>query len=323
MKYSISNKSNLDMNQMRPLLKSFMPFAQKKMGFDQPVRINFTSDSQNAANPLGKTAFYDPNSSAVTIYADQRHPKDIMRSISHELVHHTQNCRGEFDKKPEMGEDYFQYNSYMREMEREAYEKGNMCFRDWEEKYRNQLQESIYYKTGDTKMNHKDWKNQAIFGRLMESFGYEAPEEEKEGEEVVEEGEEPLTELTDEERTNIEWYGDPRGNAPAPGSTPEWYASQGIRDPGPIRPYRGAPDPPARPVNRASEEAGLGDIYRAQDRRENIELEETKELEEGEEVVEGCVAPADGREDAGVYVGLAESQVRELVRRAFKKAFNK
>jgi len=96
-----------------------------------------------------------------------------------------------------MGEDYFQYNSYMREMEREAYEKGNMCFRDWEEKYRNQLQESIYYKTGDTSMNHKSWKNQAIFGRLMESFGYEAPEEDEEvveetkeleeGEEVVEE----------------------------------------------------------------------------------------------------------------------------------------
>jgi len=178
-KLNISNNSNLDMDQMRPLLKSFVPFAQKKMGFDRPVSINFTSDSQNATNPLGKTAFYDPNSFAVTIYTDQRHPKDIMRSISHELVHHTQNCRGKFDKKPEMGEDYFQYNSYMRDMEREAYEKGNMCFRDWEEKYRNQLQESIYYKTGDTKMNHKDWKNQAIFGRLMESFGYEAPEEEE------------------------------------------------------------------------------------------------------------------------------------------------
>ena len=80
-----------------------------------------------------------------------------------------------------MGEDYFQYNSYMREMEREAYEKGNMCFRDWEEKYRNQLQESIYYSTGDTKMNHKDWKNQELFGRLMENFGYKKPIKENEG----------------------------------------------------------------------------------------------------------------------------------------------
>lgn len=227
------------MKQMKPLLKSFVPFAQKKMGFDQPVRINFASDHQNAANPLGKTAFYDPNVSEVTIFTDQRHPKDILRSLAHELIHHTQNCRGKFDKKPEMGEDYFQYNSYMREMEREAYEKGNMCFRDWEEKYRNQLQESIYYNTGDTKMNHKDWKNQAIFGCLMESFGYEAPEEE----ESLEEGEEVV--------------------------------------------------------------------------------EETKELEEGEEVVEGCVAPVDDGGDAGVYIELAEGQVRKIIRQAAKKVFKK
>ena len=77
MKFSISNNSDLDMEQMRPLLKSFVPFAQKKMGYDRPVRINFTSDSQNADNPLGKTAFYDPNVSEVTIFTDQRHPKDI------------------------------------------------------------------------------------------------------------------------------------------------------------------------------------------------------------------------------------------------------
>jgi len=78
-----------------------------------------------------------------------------------------------------MGEDYFQYDKYMQEMEREAYEKGNMTFRDWEEKHRKQLQESLYYRTGDTKMNHNEWKNQAIFGRLMESFGYKTPKSEE------------------------------------------------------------------------------------------------------------------------------------------------
>jgi hypothetical protein len=185
-KFSISNKSNLDLGNMRPLLKSFLPFAQKKMGFDQPVRINFVSDSENAQNPLGKTGFYDPNASAVTIYTDQRHPKDILRSLSHELVHHSQNCRGDFNNKPHMGEDYFQYDKQLRVMESEAYEKGNMCFRDWEEKYRFQLQESIYYQTGDILMNDKDWKNKELFQRLMENFGYEGDEgcsdDEEEGE---------------------------------------------------------------------------------------------------------------------------------------------
>ena len=208
MKFSISNNSDLDMEQMKPLLKSFIPFAQRKMGYDRPVRINFTSDSQNADNPLGKTAFYDPNVSEVTIFTDQRHPKDILRSLAHELVHHTQNCRGDFDKKPELGEDYFQYDPFMREIEREAMQDGAMCFRDWEEKYRNHLQESTYYKTGDTKMNHKDWKDKAVFGRLMESFGYGEMEEnndaleevvEPEEEEALEEGEEVAEGCGDQE----------------------------------------------------------------------------------------------------------------------------
>ncbi len=195
MKFSISSKSDLDLSKMRPLLKSFLPFAQKKMGFDQPVRINFVSDSENAQNPLGKTGYYDPNASAVTIYTDQRHPKDILRSLSHELVHHSQNCRGDFDNKPNMGEDYFQYDKQLRKLESEAYEKGNMYFRDWEEKYRFQLQESIYYQTGDILMNNKDWKNKELYSRLMEGFGYSEGEcGDKGTEEPLEEGEEPLEE---------------------------------------------------------------------------------------------------------------------------------
>jgi len=111
----------------------------------------------------------------VSVYTDQRHPKDIMRSLSHELVHHAQNCRGEFDRKPEIGEGYFQVDFHMRDMEREAYEIGNMCFRMWEETYKKQLQESIYYSTGDTKMSYKNWRNQEVNDRLMESWGYKAP----------------------------------------------------------------------------------------------------------------------------------------------------
>ena len=180
MEFRITNKSNLNLEQMRPLLKSFLPFAQKNMGFNRTVDINFVSDSKNANNPLGKTAFYDPNLDSVTIYTDKRHPKDILRSLSHELVHHAQNCKGKFDNKPHMGEDYFQYNKYMQEMEREAYEKGNMTFRDWEEKHRKQLQESIYYKTGDTKMKLNDWKSKELFNRLNEAYGYGKMEEEEE-----------------------------------------------------------------------------------------------------------------------------------------------
>ena len=179
MKFTITNKSDLNLSEMKPFLESFLPFAQKKMGFDQSPSISFVSDRGNAADLLGKTAFYDPNDMSIVVYTDNRHPKDMMRSLSHELVHHAQNCRGEFDKKPEMGEGYFQNDQDMREMEREAYEKGNMCFREWEETHKKQLNESIYYHTGDTQMKHSEWKNKALFGRLMENFGYKAPKQEE------------------------------------------------------------------------------------------------------------------------------------------------
>ena len=178
MKFNIRNRSSLNLSEIKPFLESFLPFAQKKMGFNTAPTISFISDVKNAEKPLGKTAFYDPNTSSVSIYTDHRHPKDIMRSLSHELVHHAQNCRGDFDLKPEMGEGYFQNDSYMREMEREAYELGNMCFRMWEETYKKQLQESIYYSTGDTKMSYKKWRNQEVNGRLMESWGYKTPKNE-------------------------------------------------------------------------------------------------------------------------------------------------
>mgnify|MGYP003665627765 FL=1 len=177
MKYRVINNSNLDMDKFRPLLKSFLPFVRQKMGFDRPVSIHFVSDPENSENMLGKTAHYDPGADSVSIYTDQRHPKDILRSLSHELVHHTQNCRGDLDQNPHMGEDYFQHDEYMKEMEREAYENGNMVFRDWEEKYKKQLQESTYY-TGEKPMKRIDSRRNTLNSLLMEKFGYIAKKEE-------------------------------------------------------------------------------------------------------------------------------------------------
>ena len=141
----VSNVSALDMKQMGPLLKSFLPFAQEKMGFSKPVSVNFASDAENASKPLGKTAFYDPDGHSITVFVDKRHPKDIMRSLSHELVHHTQNCAGKFDGGLEVGEGYAQNDEHLREMEREAYEKGNLTFRDWEDQNKKSLQESVFW----------------------------------------------------------------------------------------------------------------------------------------------------------------------------------
>ena len=176
MKIRIKNASNLDFNQFLPLLKSFLPFAMRKMGFDQAPSIVFASDTQNAELPLGKTANYEPGSAKITIFTDKRHPKDILRSLSHELVHHKQNCGGEFSDFGVAEEGYTQNDPHLRGLEEEAYSLGNMTFRDWEDTHKKQLQESTYYNqpnlAGDTKMNTKDWKNLEINNLLMERWGY-------------------------------------------------------------------------------------------------------------------------------------------------------
>ena len=156
---------------LAPLIKKFLPFAKEKMGFKHPPRLFLRGDTKNAQNPLGKTAFYDPGAKSITLYITGRHPKDVMRSLSHELVHHKQNCNGQFENVGEMGEGYAQSDEHLRGMEREAYELGNMCFRDWEDG----LKETIYYEhlqKGENTMSLEDWKNKEISQLLSEAWGF-------------------------------------------------------------------------------------------------------------------------------------------------------
>jgi len=159
-------------NILKPLIKQFMPFAQERMGFDMPPRLFLRQDAENAANPLGKTAYYDPQARSVTLYTINRHPKDIMRSLSHELVHHTQNCRGEFNNETEMGEGYAQNNVHLRGMEQQAYEMGNMCFRDWEDSVKGTIYNEHLQKGVNNAMSTKDWKNGEINTLLTEKWGF-------------------------------------------------------------------------------------------------------------------------------------------------------
>ena len=179
MKYPLYNHSNLDLAPVKHLFDSFLPFATKYLSISKCPEVHLVSDKKNAQLPLGKTAFYNPDEQKITIFTDNRHIKDILRSLSHELVHHMQNLQGMFDGSGFTGPGYAQKNQHLRDLEREAYEKGNLCLRDWEDKHKKQLQESIYTIKGDnSKMSYKNWRNQEVNDRLMESWGYKAPKTE-------------------------------------------------------------------------------------------------------------------------------------------------
>jgi hypothetical protein len=174
---------------LQPLFKQFMPFAQKRMGFKKPPRVFLRDDPQNAQNPLGKTAYYDPEQMSVTLYVNGRHPKDVMRSLSHELVHHTQNCNGQFNNVGEMGEGYAQNDEHLREMERQAYEQGNLCFRDWEDSIKGTIYNESLQKGAKKDMSTKNWKNRELPTLLTEKWGFSFNLlTESQDEEAIEEG---------------------------------------------------------------------------------------------------------------------------------------
>jgi len=158
---------------LEQMVDNFFPYSQEQLGFDQPVTIVFQSDDENALKMLGKTAYYDPENMQVVLYTDNRHPKDVMRSLSHELVHHAQNCRGDFTSADSTYEGYAQADPHLREMEREAYTKGNLIFRDFEDLIKTgKINIEIDFSdSGEPKMSLKEWKNNEINTKLMKKWG--------------------------------------------------------------------------------------------------------------------------------------------------------
>jgi peptidoglycan hydrolase-like protein with peptidoglycan-binding domain len=128
------------MTGLQPLFGSLYDFANKRFNFKRPPKLFLKQDDENAMDTFGKTAFYNPNEESITIFVSQRHPKDILRSFAHELIHHGQNLNGELapEKCGEMGPGYAQNNEYMRDLEMKAFRDGNLCFRDWEDTCKQQ-----------------------------------------------------------------------------------------------------------------------------------------------------------------------------------------
>ena len=78
-----------------------------------------------------KTGYYLPSEKKVVLFCKDRHPKDILRSYAHEMIHHMQNLNG--DDLNFTSEDDVKDNDKLEKLESEAYLKGNIYFRKWTE----------------------------------------------------------------------------------------------------------------------------------------------------------------------------------------------
>ena len=65
--------------------------AVKKFNIRTTPKLTLKKDKENSSKTLGSTAYYDPENLTIALYISGRHPKDILRSFAHELIHHVQN----------------------------------------------------------------------------------------------------------------------------------------------------------------------------------------------------------------------------------------
>lgn len=115
--------------------EDLVAFMQKKFGFDHLPTIAYVDDQENSANPLCMTGGYDQENESITIYVTGRHPKDILRSLAHEMLHHVQKCEGMMDGRDmsaTANPNYIMHDEFLKQVEADAFERGNICFREWE-----------------------------------------------------------------------------------------------------------------------------------------------------------------------------------------------
>lgn len=92
------------------------------------------NDEENANNLLGRTAYYEPETATIALFTMNRHPKDILRSFAHEMIHHKQNTE---NRLRNINTTNVSEDSHLFNLELEAYRDGNLALREWEDTIKN------------------------------------------------------------------------------------------------------------------------------------------------------------------------------------------
>ena len=122
-----SYSQHIDVKQKIKELTQHM--LQKGMNISPLPKVVFKhGDAENAKQFLGKTAYYNPETMEIVLYTEGRHPKDIVRSFSHEMIHHIQNLE---DRLGNIATTNTQEDDHLNDLEAEANLNGTMTFRNW------------------------------------------------------------------------------------------------------------------------------------------------------------------------------------------------
>jgi len=85
----------------KDVIEDFINFVIDNLGINKKFKVILTTKKDG----IRTTAVYINGDSEIKIYIKNRALIDILRSISHEMVHHLQNQRGELMNNPNAGDD--------------------------------------------------------------------------------------------------------------------------------------------------------------------------------------------------------------------------
>ena len=130
-----------------PHIASILEYCMSNEMHVTPIpEVKLIHDEDNAANLFGRTGYYQPENQLIALYITGRHPKDVLRSFCHELIHHMQNLEG---KDLNFYTTDVHADEKLKEIEQEAHAKGSFLFRDWENSNKEQapVEEGTKYRS--------------------------------------------------------------------------------------------------------------------------------------------------------------------------------
>lgn len=130
---------------LTPYFNSYNDFLIRNGYNIKPLPAVNLDNSDQGDPVMIKTGYYLPDENSITLFVKDRHPKDILRSYAHEMVHRIQNNEDpnrDWGSGKDLSED-----DVLSEIESDAYERGNMLFRKWTEELKkhpdNRLNEAF------------------------------------------------------------------------------------------------------------------------------------------------------------------------------------
>lgn len=96
-------------------------------------KITFDMKPQTNSPIYAQTGHYAHGDKVINLKVADRHPKDILRTLAHELIHVQQDHEGRLEEI--QGDNPIAQDGNLREIEGEAFLMGNLALREWTEQY--------------------------------------------------------------------------------------------------------------------------------------------------------------------------------------------